>query len=373
MIQSYNRVIIDLSALVHNLTQVKKLVGRKTKIMGVVKSDAYGHGMVPVSRVLEENGIDSLGVAFLHEALELREKGLKSPIVILCGIETREDAREVVDKNLTTVLYDLSPAEALAEACDRSGKRIRIHLKVDTGMGRLGIPDSDLLPLMRKIKALKPLYLEALTSHLSSADETEKTYTKDQIKRFTKAIEIGRTIGLELPLNNLANSAGIMAHKDSHFDMVRPGIMLYGGLPSPQFRTPTKLKQVMHFKGRILQIRDFPDHTPVSYGRTYFTKGRQNIAVLSAGYGDGLHRSVSNRGKVLAGGEDRDIVGRVCMNMTMANVSGMKDVVAGQEVVFLGEQGNGRITGDELAGWAETISYEIFCSIGQKNVREYTQ
>ncbi len=373
MLQSYNRVIIDLSALVHNLNQVKKLVGRETKIMGVVKSDAYGHGMVPVSRVLEENGIDSLGVAFLHEALELRDKGLKSPIVILCGIETREDAREVVDKGLTPVLYDLAPAEALAEACDRSGKRIRIHLKVDTGMGRLGIPDSDLLPLMRKFKALKPLHLEALTSHLSTADETEKTYTKDQIKRFTKAIEIGRAMGLELPLNNLANSAGIMAHKDSHFDMVRPGIMLYGGLPSPQFRTPTKLKQVMHFKGRILQIRDFPDHTPVSYGRTYFTKGLQKIAVLSAGYGDGLPRSVSNRGKVLVGGEKRDIVGRVCMNMTMANVSGMKDVMAGKEVEFLGTQGDHSITGDELAGWAETISYEIFCAIGQKNGREYRQ
>jgi alanine racemase len=165
----------------------------------------------------------------------------------------------------------------------------------------------------------------------------------------------------------------MMAHKNSHFDMVRPGIMLYGGLPSPQFRTPTKLKPVMHFKGTILQIRDFPDQTPVSYGRTYFTKGRQNIAVLSAGYGDGLPRSLSNRGKVLAGGEDRDIVGRVCMNMTMVNVSDMKNVVAGQEVVFLGEQGHGCITGDALAGWAETISYEVFCSIGQKNGKEYIQ
>jgi alanine racemase len=373
MIQSYNRVIIDLSALVHNLNQVKKLVGGKTKIMGVVKSDAYGHGMAPVSRLLEENGVDALGVAFLHEALELRERGIKSPIVILCGIETREDAREVVDKNLIPVLHDLSPAEALAEECDRSGKRIHIHLKVDTGMGRLGIPDSDLLPLMRKIKAFKPLYLEALTSHLSSADEPKKTFTEEQTKRFTKVIELGRGMGLELPLNNLANSAGIMAHKNSHFDMVRPGIMLYGGLPSPQFRTPTKLKPVMHFKGRILQIRDFPDHTPVSYGRTYFTKGLQNIAVLSVGYGDGLPRSLSNRGKVLVGGRKRDIVGRICMNMTMNNVSGMKDVAGGQEAVFLGTQGDDRITGDELAGWGETISYEIFCSIGQKNSREYMQ
>lgn len=373
MIHSYNRVTIDLSALVHNLTQVRKLVGRETKIMGVVKSDAYGHGMVPVSRALEENGIDSLGVAFLHEALALRESGIRSPIVILCGIETKEDAREVVDNNLTPVLHDIAPAEALAEAGERAGKEIHIHLKVDTGMGRLGVPDSDSQPLMRKIMALKPLYLEALTSHLSSSGEPNKAFTEDQIKRFRQVVDMGRAMGLDLPLNNLANSAGIMAHKDSHFDMVRPGIMLYGGLPSPEFQTPLRLEPVMGFKGRILQIRDFPDQTPVSYGRTYFTKGPQNIAVLSAGYGDGLPRSLSNRGKVLVGGVKSDIVGRVCMNMTMTNVTGMKNVVAGHEVVFLGKQGKESITGDHLAGWGETISYEIFCSLGQKNGRKYKQ
>lgn len=373
MIQSYNRVIIDLSALVHNLNQVKNLVDKGTKIMGVVKSDAYGHGMIPVSRVLEENGVDYVGVSFLHEALELRENGIKSPIIILCGIETKEEARVVVDKNLTPVLHGITPAETLAEVCQRSGKRIPIHLKVDTGMGRLGTSDSDLPSLMRKIRALKPLHVEALASHLSAADETEKMFTEAQIKRFTKAIETGRALGLELPLNHLANSAGIMAYRNSHFDMVRPGIMLYGGLPSPEFRTSTKLKPVMHFKGRILQIREFPDHAPVSYGRTYFTKGPQTIAVLSAGYGDGLPRNLSNRGKVLVKGERQGIVGRVCMNMTMINVSGMKDVASGQEVVFLGRQGDHTITGDELAAWGETISYEIFCSIGQKSGREYIQ
>jgi alanine racemase len=373
MVHSYNKVIIDLSALAYNLSQVKKLVGAKTKIMGVVKSDAYGHGMVPVSRALEENGVDSLGVAYLHEALELRENGIRLPIVILCGIKTGEDARQVVDNHFTPVLHDLSQAETLAVVCDRIGKRVPVHLKVDTGMGRLGIMDSDLEPLMRKIQGLKPLYLEALTSHLSSADESNRVFTENQIKRFRKAVETGQRMGLDLPLNNLANSAGIMAYKNSHFDMVRPGIMLYGGLPSPQFRSPINLKPAMHFKGRILQVRGLPDQTPISYGRTYYTKGLQNIAVLSAGYGDGLPRMLSNRGMVLVKGQMRDIVGRICMNMTMTNVSGIHGVTAGLEVVFLGKQGREIITGDQLADWGDTISYEIFCSLGQKNVREFVQ
>jgi len=371
MIHSYNRVIIDLSGLVYNLTQVRKLVGKTPKIMGVVKSDAYGHGMIAVSKALEENGIDCLGVAFLQEALALRKAGIRSSIVILCGIETKAEARDVVAHDLTPVLHDMAPAEALAEAGKKAGKRIPIHLKVDTGMGRLGVSDSDLQSLMQKIKTLQPLYLEALTSHLSSADEPDKAFTRDQIKRFGQVVNMGRAMGFDLPLNNLANSAGIMAHRDSHFDMVRPGIMLYGGLPSPAFKTPVTLKPVMHLKGRILQIRDFPGHSPVSYGRTYYTEGPQNIAVLSAGYGDGLPRQLSNRGKVLVGGVKRDIVGRVCMNMTMINVSGMKDVRVGQEVVFLGRQGKESISGDHLAVWADTISYEIFCSLGQKNNRKY--
>lgn len=373
MIHSYNKVIIDLSALEYNLTQVRKCVGRTPKIMGVVKSDAYGHGMIPVSRTLEKNGIDFLGVAFLHEALTLRQGGIRSPIVILCGIKTKEEALEVVENDLTPVLHDIALAEALAEAGERVDKKIPIHLKVDTGMGRLGVSDSDVKPLLLKIKELKPLYLEALTSHLSSADERNKAFTEDQIKRFSEVVDIGRAMGFDLPLNNLANSAGIMAHKDSHFDLVRPGIMLYGGLPSPEFSTPLKLKPVMYLKGRVLQIRNFPDHTPVSYGRTYFTKGPQRIAVLSVGYGDGLPRHLSNRGKVLLGGVKRDVVGRVCMNMTMINISGMENVGEGHEVVLLGKQGKETITGDQLAGWGDTISYEIFCSVGQNNGREYIE
>ncbi|MFH1349777.1 MAG: alanine racemase [Pseudomonadota bacterium] len=224
---------------------------------------------------------------------------------------------------------------------------------------------------LERISTYKGLILEALTSHLSSADDPDSHFTEVQIHQFKKAIEIGHAMGFDLPLNNLANSAGVMAHKNSHFNLVRPGIMLYGGLPSPGFKNSLPLKTAMGFKGQILQIRDLPGQTPISYGRTYHTKGRQRIAVLSAGYGDGLPRSLSNRGKVLVGGRKVQIVGRVCMNMMMADVTGMTEVLPGSEVLFLGTQGDEIITGDQMAKWSETISYEIFCSIGQRNFREY--
>jgi alanine racemase len=224
---------------------------------------------------------------------------------------------------------------------------------------------------VKKILEQKDLNLEALCSHLSSADETVNDFTNTQIERFKKAIETISSMGVDLSLNNLANSAGVMAHKDAHFNMVRPGIMLYGGLPYPGFDPPRILEPVMRFEGRILQIKDYPRDTPISYGRTYYTKGNQRIAVISAGYGDGLPRNLSNKGKVLIRGRKCNIVGRVCMNMTMCDITGMQDIVKGDEVILMGRQGEETISGDDLAIWGETISYEIFCSIGQRDIREY--
>lgn len=178
-------------------------------------------------------------------------------------------------------------------------------------------------------------------------------------------------MGLGLPLNNLANSAGIIGYKEAHLGMIRPGITLYGGLPSPEYKSPVTLKPVMHFNGRIQQIRDLPDKTPVSYGRTYHTKGLRRLAVLSAGYGDGLPRSMSNIGDALIKGKRVPIVGTICMNLTICDITGIDYVKPGEPVVFLGSQGHETITGDDLARWSGTISYEVFCSIGQRNRKEY--
>jgi alanine racemase len=366
-----NSVRIDLSALAYNLRQVRRLVPEDTRIMGVVKSDAYGHGMAPVSKALEQEGIDCLGVAHLYEALELRRQGINTPIVIMCGIQTEDESRQVVENDLSPVLFDAAIAEMLNRESAGKGRCTPIYLKVDTGMGRLGISYLDMGPILQKMASFKNLDIKGLFSHLASADEHERDFTNHQIALFEKTIEAGRSLGLALPFNSIANSAGIMGYKDAHFGMVRPGIMLYGGLPAPEFEGPLLLRPVMHFKGHIIQVRELPGQTPVSYGRRYYTNRPSRIAILSAGYGDGLPRSMSNRGEVLIGGKRAPIVGTICMNLTMCDITAFKGAKQGDEAVFLGSQGRGTLTADDMAKWAGTISYEVFCSIGQQNKREY--
>jgi alanine racemase len=371
MIQSPNRVKIDLGSLARNLGVVRSLVGPETRIMGVVKSDAYGHGLVPVSKVLEAEGVHCLGVAFPEEGVELRRSGVRCPVVVLCGIRSREDAADVLAMDLIPVLFDMGAAELLAGECAKRGKRIGVHVKVDTGMGRLGVPSEQVPDFLRRMSDFHMIDVVGLTSHLSSADEPSPEFTDMQIERFGRAVSAGRSMGFRLDFNNLANSAGVIRHRRSHFNLVRPGIMLYGGLPSPDFQDGPALAPAMLFEGRVLQVRDLPCDTPVGYGRTYCTQEDLRVAVLSAGYGDGLPRSLSNRGSVLIGGRRCNILGRVCMNMVVCDVSGLEGVGPGDKAVFLGRQAEEIITGEEMADWGGTISYEIFCSIGQRHIREY--
>jgi alanine racemase len=366
-----NSVRIDLSALAHNLRQVRTIVPEETRIMGIVKSDAYGHGLAPISKALEKDGVDCLGVAHLPEALELRKQGIKIPIVVLCGIQTEDESRQIVENELSPVLFDPAAAEMLNKQSAGKGTGTPVFLKVDTGMGRLGISHWEAGPMLRKIAALKNLEIKGLVTHLGSADERASDFTNNQMAIFEKTIERGRSLGLALPLNSIANSAGIMGYEKARVGMVRPGIMLYGGRPSPECESPVLLRPVMHFKGRIIQIRDVPGKTPISYGRTYYTNGPSRIAILSAGYGDGLPRRMSNAGQVLIGGKRAPIVGTVCMNLTVCDITALKGLKPGDEAVFLGSQGRETITGDDMATWAGTISYEIFCSIGQQNRKEY--
>lgn len=371
MKHSRNLAMIDFSALEHNLIQVRNLIGPRVAIMGVVKADAYGHGLVPISRALQRMGVESLGVAHLHEALALRENGLDLPLFILSGIQTRDEAVAVVERALSPVIFDVSAAESIADECTRRGTKMSVYLKVDTGMGRLGIPHGEVGSFLERIMPFKSLHPEGLISHLSSADDPDVAFTEAQIKNFKKAVEIVRSMGFPLPLNSLANSAGVMVHREAHFDMVRPGIMLYGGLPFPDFPSPVRLRPVMTFKGAVIQVREMAEGLPISYSRTYHTKRDEKIAVLSSGYGDGLPRSLSNRGQVLIRGRRAGIVGRVCMNLTMVDVSAIGGVSPGDEAIFLGCQGQACITGDEVARWAETIAYDVFCSIGQRSTRFY--
>lgn len=285
--------------------------------------------------------------------------------MILCGILTREEAGAVISHDLIPVLSEPAPVEVLADESRLRGRRTPVQLKIDTGMGRLGVPHTEAGAFVDAVLKRDGLELEGLMSHLSSADEPDRRFTESQIRRFLDALETARARCGGLEASSLANSAGVLEYPDSWLGMVRPGIVLYGGSPSPDLEPPLRLAPVMTFRARVLQVRRFPKGTPVSYGRTYITPGPAQIAVISAGYSDGLSRSLSNRGSVLIRGRRAPIRGRVCMNLTMAEVTDREDVLPGDEAVFLGRQGDAVLPGDEVARACNTISYEIYCAIGQ--------
>ena len=368
---SPNNVTIDLSALQDNLLTIRELVDKKTKIMGIVKSDAYGHGLIPVARELEKLHIDSLALDYLSEAIKLRTAGVKLPVVILLGIGTSQEAKKVADYNLTPIIYDLDSARMLSQEGKKGGRAVKVYLKIDTGMGRLGIDFRETGLFVNKLRQMKGIKIEGLFSHLSSADEQDTLFTKNQIKNFKEAISISRRNGVEFSMNSLANSAGIIRYKKAHFDIVRPGIVLYGGLPCPDFANPPPLRHVMTFCSRVMQVRTVEHGTPISYGRTFYTDGSRKIAIISAGYANGLSRSLNNRGSVLIHGQKARIIGRVCMNLTVADVTAIKGVKKGDRVCFLGKEKGNMITSDDIARWADTISYEVLCSLGSRNNREY--
>ncbi len=370
-----NFLKIDLGAIAHNLNQIKKILPKDTKIMGIVKSDAYGHGLLPVSRLLINKGIDMLGVSYLFEAYELIRNGINANIVTLCGIFNQEEAVLIVEKNIIPVIWDIEMVHILDKEAERKGKKAEIFIKLDTGMGRLGIKKEDLPQFIRRLSSFKSVKTKGLLSHLSSADsndEESKRFTKKQIKIFKESIGICRQMGIDLSMNSIANSAGILKYNpESIFELVRPGIILYGAYPSPEFKTDLNLRHAMKFSGRILQIRDIPAGMPISYGRTYYTKEKKIIAIISAGYGNGIPRAISNKGYVLIRGEKAPIIGKVCMDLMVCDITGIKDVREGDEVVFMGRSGDEVISSSDIAKWANTIPYEILCSIGKINKREY--
>ena len=371
MNSSPNTVRVNLSALQHNLFTVRQFIGKHTRIMGMVKSDGYGHGLVQVARELEKLQIESLGVDYISEAIKLRAEGIKIPVVVLLGISTSEEAQKIVDYSLTPVVFNVDSVRLLSEEGKKTGRSISMYVKIDTGMGRLGIDFKEIGPFLEQLLSVKRITIQGLFSHLSSADQEDTRFTRSQIKHFKEAISVGRRLGLELTMNNLANSAGIIGYKEAHFDLVRPGIMLYGGLPCPEFTNPPALEHLMTFCSSVLQVREVRGGTPISYGRTFYTDGAKKIAIISAGYGDGLSRAMSNTGQVLIHGQKARIIGRLCMNLTIADVTSIKEIQKGDKVVFLGEDKGNRITAEDMARWANTISYEIFCSLGSRNTREY--
>jgi alanine racemase len=370
MITQMADLAVDLEAVRHNCRQLKGLCEPGVTFMAVVKADAYGHGLVPVSRALAGAGADYLGVGSLEEGRLLREAGLTLPVLLLLGILPQE-AEEAVGRDLETVLFRADVAQALNAAAARQGKTARVHVKVDTGMGRLGVLPEEVLLFLDELKNYPRLEVMGLLSHLAVAEQEDKAYTLKQLKEFTGVLGAARGRGWALPLSHIANSAALWEMKEAHFAMVRPGVMLYGSPPSPLRTPPVNLKPAMSFMSQVLQLKTLPAGASISYGCTYKTADRCRLAVVPVGYCQGLSRHLSNRGEMLLRGVRAPIRGRVCMNLTMVEVTHIPEVATGEPVTLLGADRGDRISAEELAGWAQTISYEIYCNLGTANPRRY--
>ena len=361
---------IDLAALRYNFSQLRKLVGQTSAILGVVKSDAYGHGMVSVARELEAQGVEYLGVSNCREGVPLRQAGLTAPILLLLGIE-KDEIAQVIEHNLTPVLFRGDIAEAISSAAQAAGIQIPVHLKIDTGMGRLGVPYREAEKFFEFVKSLESIRVEGLLSHFASADEHDKSFSTQQLERFRQVLNKAKGSGLNFRYAHIANSAGIIDLPDSYHQLVRPGIMLYGGPPSQELHYPVPLKPVMTLKTRVLQLKEVDAGSPVGYGCTYVTSRPSRIATLPVGYDDGYDRLLSNKGEVLVRNRRAPVVGRVSMCLITVDVTEIPEVQPDDEVVLLGRQGDEEITADELAAKTDTINYEIFCNFGGNRKKQF--
>ncbi|NWF91589.1 MAG: alanine racemase [Syntrophaceae bacterium] len=362
---------IDLGSLEFNYRQLRRRIPKEVKILAVVKADAYGHGAVPISRRLERLGVEYLGVAISDEGVELRKGGVKVPILILGGIYDG-DADQVLKYDLTPVVFQKESLRSLTRAAERWRKRLRVHLKVDTGMGRLGVP-LDLWPdLLRELRRFPKIEIEGILSHFSMADEDE-AFTATQWREFQKAVAIAKEMGISCKYLHMASSAILTAFPSYSGNLVRPGIMLYGSYPSPRFKNLIQLRPVMALKTCIHFLKQVPAGARISYGGTFVTKRTSLIATLPIGYADGYSRHLSNQGEVLIRGQRAPVVGRVCMDFVMVDVTDVPNVSIGDEAVLMGRQKKEQITAEEIAEEIHSIPYEIFCLIGKRVPRIYKE
>ncbi|NIQ03880.1 MAG: alanine racemase, partial [Nitrospinaceae bacterium] len=349
---------IDLSAFRHNVQTIRSLVGDSVKVMAVIKADGYGHGAIPCARAALQAGADTLGVGILEEGIELRENGIQAPVLVLSGTFP-EEIPDLLHHDLSTTLCTDAMAQAVSRQAAQSGVTARVHIKIDTGMGRLGLRPEEFVAFAKRIQGLKNLQIEGVATHFSSADEEDPEYTQLQLTRFRDVLGELKKEGITVPLVHCANSAALIRFPESWCDLVRPGIILYGALPSPGYRPfVDRLPQtregrgflpVMHWKTRILQLSTVPPRSALSYGQQFVTRRTSRIATLPIGYADGLHRRLSNRMQVLVRGTRVPQVGRICMDLTLIDVTDLPAVEVGDEVVLFGRQGEALLLPDELA------------------------
>lgn len=354
---------INLNALSHNLNVVRKKTGN-IRTLAVIKANAYGHGAVKVAAHLIKKGVSNLGVAYTNEAITLREAGITVPVLVFFD---RDHIDACLDYDLTPTVFDLDTARRLSSGAKRLNKQIAVHVKVDTGMGRIGFDIRKAYEAIISISSLKNIKLEGLMSHFSEADLKDKDFVNLQLKNFKSLAGKLKRNKIHFEFLHMANSAAVLTMPDAHLNMVRPGIMLYGYAGCEC----EKLRPVMNLKSRIVFLKKVPPGTPISYNRTFVTKRKSTIATIPVGYADGYNRMLSNQGEVLINGRRAPVVGRVCMDTTMVDVTDIPDVNYKTEVVLMGRQGREQITADDIARKTGTIPYEVLTSVGQRIKRIY--
>ncbi len=364
-------VEINLDHLRHNLQQFRRHIGPEVQIMAVVKADGYGHGAVEVARAALNAGASSLAVAMADEGIELRRAGIGAPVLLL-GYTHPDQAPLMRKYRFTPVIYHLEAARGLSRWFAERGEVLPVHVKVDTGMGRVGVAPREAVDFIGAVATMPGLKLEGVLTHFAAADEEDRSFTEAQLEQFEGILEACRARGIEIPIKHAANSAAALQYPDSRYNLVRLGIILYGCYPSPLFASDLlQLRPVLSFKSKIIFCKEVPPGTTISYGCTYRTSRPTRIATVPAGYADGYHRSLSNRGEVLVRGKRAPIVGRICMDQFMIDVTAVDGAKEGDEVVLYGRQGNGEITVDEVAGKLGTINYELLCNVGKRVPRLY--
>ena len=362
--------IIDLTALGANVRAVRGLLRPAVALLAVVKANAYGHGSIEVSRALVAAGADALGVAYVEEAILLRRAGLRIPILVM-GPTPPEAAEAVLEQGLAPMVSDLALAERLSSLAAQAGRTMGVHLKVDTGMARLGVSPEEVPAYAAKLARLPGIRLEGLMSHLADAEADDPAAAKAQLARFREVDRALRAAGLSVGRRHVANSAGVLALPEAHLDLVRPGILLYGYAPSPRLAGRVALRPALTLRTRIAALRVVPRGQGVSYGHTFVAPRDVRVATIPVGYADGVSRSLSNRGEVLVRGRRAPILGRVCMDMTLVDVSATPEAALDDEVVLIGRQGNETISADDVAAAAGTISYEVLAGIGPRIPRTH--
>lgn len=358
---------INIDNLIHNFRHVRKITGNNTKIMSIIKADAYGHGAVEVGKALIEEGVDIFGVATLSEALLLRDRFPMQEIFIL-GYSPEECVEQIIENNIVKTVFNYDFAELLNEVAERLGKKARIHIKVDTGMGRLGMrPTHENAQRVADIAKLKNIEIEGIFTHMSSADDVDKRVSYEQITKFDKFLDMVHENGVFPKYVHVSNSAGVLGMPEFNRDIVRPGIMLYGMYPSKELkRADVDLRQVMSLKAQIAVINEINEGESVSYGGTFVAKDKRLVGTIPIGYGDGFSRSLSNRAHVIVKGKLAPVVGRVCMDHFMIDVTHIEGVKPGDVVTVYGKDGDEAIWIEDVASMLDTISYEITCRLNKR-------